>query len=179
MDAFETLVTMLLELEGYWVKPSFKVELTKEDKAAIERPSCPRWELDIVAYKGATNEIRVVECKSYLDSRGVAYNDFLPGGAFADRYKLFQEETLRRIVFQRLAEQLTAVGLCGPSPTITLCLAAGRVANDNDRQRIHQHFSDANWLFMDEEWLRSTLQRVADGGWHNHVAAIVAKILLR
>ena len=27
--------------------------------------------LDIVAYHGATNEIRVVECKSLLDSPGV------------------------------------------------------------------------------------------------------------
>lgn len=70
MDAFEQLVSEILWMEGYWVRASLKVELTKEEKKAIGRPSSPRWELDIVAYSGRDNLLRVVECKSYLDSRG-------------------------------------------------------------------------------------------------------------
>ena len=178
MDSFETLVSLLLELDGYWVQPSFKVELTREDKVAIEKPSCPRWELDIVAYKGGTNEILVVECKSYLDSRGVVFEDLSDGGKSADRYKLFVDERIRRIVLNRLREQLTAAGSCSPSPDIKLCLAAGRVATDGGRQQIHQFFEAQKWLFMDEEWLRSKIQKVADGRYQNHVAAIVAKLLL-
>jgi hypothetical protein len=56
MDPFESLVAIILERDGYWAKPEFKVELTKEEKRLIGRPSNPRWELDIVTYKGANNE---------------------------------------------------------------------------------------------------------------------------
>ncbi|MBI3881716.1 MAG: hypothetical protein HY301_16830 [Verrucomicrobia bacterium] len=169
----------MLELEGYWIKPSFKVELTNEDKVAIGRPSCPRWELDLVAYKGATNSIRVVECKSYLDSKGVSFADFDAGGPNAERYKLFNEEVLRNVVFGRLATQLTEAGLCAPSPSIELCLAAGRIANEYDLQNLKSLFAQKGWQLLDAEWLRTTLNRVAEGGYQDHVAAIVAKLLLR
>src|ERR1019366_2421900 len=71
MDAFEQLVSEILWMEGYWVRTSAKVDLTKEEKRQIGRPSSPRWELDIVAYSGRDNLLKVIECKSYLDSRGV------------------------------------------------------------------------------------------------------------
>ena len=64
MDAFEELISLLLRGLGFWTIPNYKVELTKEDKLQIGRPSNPRWELDIVGYKGCTNEIYAVECKS-------------------------------------------------------------------------------------------------------------------
>ena len=63
MDAFEQLVSEILWMDGYWVRTSVKVELTKKEKKAIGRPSSPRWELDIVAYSGRDNLLRVVECK--------------------------------------------------------------------------------------------------------------------
>jgi hypothetical protein len=66
MDAFENLIAMLLRRDGYWTTTSVKVELTKDEKKSINRPSNPRWEIDVVAYKGATNQILAVECKSYL-----------------------------------------------------------------------------------------------------------------
>jgi hypothetical protein len=71
LDSFESIVKTIFENKGYWVKTSFKVDLTKEEKRLIGRPSSPRWELDVVAFKGGRNEILVIECKSYLDSPGV------------------------------------------------------------------------------------------------------------
>ena len=56
-------------MEGLWVRTSVKVEITKEEKRLIGRPSSPRWEIDIVAYSGRDNLLYAVECKSYLDSR--------------------------------------------------------------------------------------------------------------
>ena len=56
MDSFETLVGSLLEKDGFWVRTSVKVELTAEEKRKIGRPSSPRWELDLVAYKAKSNE---------------------------------------------------------------------------------------------------------------------------
>jgi hypothetical protein len=51
---------MLLRRDGYWTATSVKVELTKEEKRKINRPSSPRWEIDVVAYKGSTNELLAV-----------------------------------------------------------------------------------------------------------------------
>lgn len=64
MDSFEALLASILKTQGFRVYPSFMVELSNENKVAIGLPSMPRWELDLVAYNGATNEVPVVECKS-------------------------------------------------------------------------------------------------------------------
>ena len=37
MQAYELLVASLLEREGFWVRQSFRVELTPEDKKRIGR----------------------------------------------------------------------------------------------------------------------------------------------
>lgn len=42
MDSFEDVVATLLEREGYWVRKSVKVALTREEKQEIGRPSSPR-----------------------------------------------------------------------------------------------------------------------------------------
>ena len=77
MDSFESLVALLFERDGYWTKTSFKVELTKEDKEKIGLKTTPRWELDILAYKAKDNSLRVIECKSFLDSSGVSMKGFV------------------------------------------------------------------------------------------------------
>lgn len=64
MDAFERVVASLLEREGFWIRSSLKVELTKAENVEIRRPSSPRWELDVVGYRASDNEFRIVECKS-------------------------------------------------------------------------------------------------------------------
>lgn len=178
MDAFEYVVGMLLERQGYWVRPSFKVELTKEEKRLINRPSSPRWELDLIAYRGATNELLVVECKSYLDSRGVAYGAFIDEAA-SGRYKLFTDRPLRETVLARLETQLTAARLCAPSPTVTLSLAVGRFVSAQDREQLHTHFEQRGWHLFDDEWIRQGLTEVANSGYENDIAIVASKILLR
>ena len=68
MDSFEQVVATILGRDGYWVRTSVKVALPPDEKREIDRPSAPRWELDVVAYSGSRNELLVVECKSYLVS---------------------------------------------------------------------------------------------------------------
>lgn len=180
MNAFESLVAMLLERDGYWVKPSFKIALTKEEKRKIGRPSSPRWEVDLVAYKGSRNEVRVVECKSYLDSRGVVAAGFLGDDeTHLSRYKLFNDDVLRETVLNRLVVQLAELGLCAANPTVRLCLAAGKIATDNDRSKLQEHFREKGWVLYDDEWLVGRLKQVSSSGYENEVAAIVAKLLLR
>lgn len=180
MDAFEQLVSEILWHEGYWVRTSVKVELTKAEKREIGRPSSPRWELDIVAYSGRENMLRAIECKSYLDSRGVAISGFVnPTPDAASRYKLFNEPTTRRVVLDRLCRQFVENGACAERPAVRLGLACGKISSDADRDALKKHFAEQNWDLYDEAWLRAHLTRMAKGSYENQVSAVVAKLLIR
>jgi hypothetical protein len=178
MDAFESVVATILERDGFWVRTSLKVELTKEEKREIGRPSSPRWEIDIVGYRPGDNLLRVVECKSYLDSRGVSIAAFDPTKRFANRFKLFNEPTTRTVVFRRLVAQLSESKSIQPNPTVELCLAAGKIVNDNT-EPIRSHFESNGWLLFDPDWLRQQLLHIAADGYDNAIAAVTAKLLLR
>ena len=180
MNAFEQIVSEILWMDGHWVRTSVKVELTKEEKVQIGRPSSPRWELDIVAFEGGANILRIVECKSYLDSRGVsvgAFDGTNPG--FGERFKLFNDPVLRRVVFNRLQHQLAERGACPPNSNIKLCLACGRIATAHDAIALRTHFSSEGWELWDEHWLRDRLMRMANAGYENQVASVVSKLLLK
>lgn len=180
MDAFEQVVASLLEREGFWVRSSVKVNLTKQEKRAIGRASSPRWELDLVAYKGKTNELWIVECKSYLDSGGVSISAFNGSNQrFADRFKLFNERKLFQTVSERVCSQLIASGACRVKPKVRLVLAAGRVATDSQRAELHALFKRRGWLLWDEAELRRRLTSLSDESYENAVASVVSKLLLR
>jgi hypothetical protein len=177
MDAFESLIAMLLRHDGYWTNASLKVELTKAEKRQIELPSSPRWEIDLVAYKGSTNELLAVECKSYLDSRGVVFKN----GEFESpkRYKLFTNATLRKVVLSRLVQQLTATGACAPKPTVTLCLAVGKIASGTDAEGLDARFKSEGWRLFTDVWIRDRLLKASGQGYENDIAFVVSKLLLR
>jgi hypothetical protein len=178
MDAFEELVAEILWMDGHWVRTSVKVELTKEEKRKIGRPSSPRWELDIVAYNGRDNVLRVVECKSYLDSLGVQAKGFNVESDNASRYKLFNDVVLREVVFRRLQLQFCESGFCGPNPSVKLCLACGKI-EERSREAIGRIFIEQGWELWDENWLRERLSRMAAKGYENQISAVVSKLLLR
>ena len=178
MDSFEKVVATILDRAGYWVRTSVKVNLTREDKHAIRRPSSPRWELDIVAYSGRENELLVVECKSYLDSAGVRAGSFDgPKAADETRYKLFSDEVLRRVVLTRLEAQLVEQGFCPSGTQARLCLAAGNI--HGDPAPLREFFNAKGWRLFERSWLISGLEALATESYENSVASIVAKLLLR
>lgn len=178
MDAFESIVATLLMRDGFWVQTSLKVNLTTEDKRKIDRSTVPRWELDVVAYRPGDNLLRVVECKSYLDSSGVSMSAFDSSKRFANRFKLFNEPATREVVLKRLVAQMIDSKAICENPVIELCLAAGRVVR-TDAERIRAHFAANNWLLFDHKWLESELHKLAKDGYENAVAAVTAKLLLR
>lgn len=177
MDAFENLIALLLRREGYWTETSVKVEMSRVQKRAIGRPSSPRWEIDLVAYKGSTNEVLAVECKSFLDSHGVTFKN----GTFEppNRYKLFTERRLREIVLKALAVQLVKSGACRRAPKVTLCLATGKIAASTNRTGLKKHFDRHHWELWDEGWVGERLMRTAHADYENDTAFVVAKILRR
>ncbi len=161
------------------MRTSVKVELTKEEKRKIGRPTTPPWELDIVAYSGRDNLLRVVECKSFLDSHGVRSTGFDGSNPeHAKIYKLFNDRALRKVVFKRLCRQLHEVGACRPNPKIEFCLACAKV-RERGRVQLHAHFQKEGWKLWDEPWLREKLQQMSMRGYENQVSAVVAKLLLR
>ena len=95
MDAFENMIASILQRQGYRTLTSANGSY-EEEKRAIGRHSAPRWELDIVAYRGRDNELLIFECKSLLDSPGVECSAFIGGDPLAaKRYKMFCNDTLR------------------------------------------------------------------------------------
>ena len=134
----------------------------------------------MVAYKGKGNHVLAIECKSYLDSVGVQYAGVSgENKEDAKRYKLFNDALLRKVVLQRLGKQLVEIGACPRMPTITLCLAVGKVKSEKDRENLKRLFERKGWDLLDDEWIRGKLTSVADGGYEDNVASVAAKILLR
>ena len=180
MDSFEAVVAAILQRQGYWTQISVKVELTPAEKRAINRPSSPRWELDVVAYSGKTNKLLVIECKSYLDSSGVHCATF-EGDTHkdADRFKLFFDLSLRQTVLGRLVAQYEALGFCAARPDLKFGLAAGKVAGDETR--LQKSLEKKEFYFLGPTRLREELAKLGapEFGYENSVAATVAKILLR
>lgn len=175
MDSFEHVIATILQRDGYWTQTTFKVELTREDKAAIGRRSSPRWEIDIVAYRPGDNRLLVVECKSFLDSPGVGRRGFGPEGK---SLKLFREPELRRVVFKRLVQQLTASNAIRPGAEPQLCLAAGRMVAKH-REWVQQHFDEHGWRLITPEEIKRRLTELADTSYENAIASVVAKLLIR
>lgn len=159
------------------VRTSAKVDLTKEQKAAIGLPSMPRPEIDLVAYRAATNELLALECKSYLDSRGVTYRE-LSGAVDCKTYKLFRRPAMRDIVLKALRSQFVACGLCPPDATVRLGLIAGKVSA-SDEGAIQALFKERGWLFHGPAWLKDKLGKLAGASYENQVSAVVTKLLLR
>ena len=177
MDAFEQVVSELFWSQGYWVRTSVKVNLTKDEKVAAERPTMPRPEIDLVAYHGGQNHLLALECKSYLDSRGVTYGEVC-GDVVSKTYKLFRRASLREIVLNRLVKQTVEEGLCPPGATIQLGMIAGKVAG-NDELKLRALFHERGWFFEGPSWLKTRIASLSESSYENQVAAVVSKLLLR
>ena len=178
MDAFEQIVDGLFRQMGYWTQTGYKINLTPDEKRAIGKSSMPRPEIDILAYKPVANELLWIECKSYLDSYGVWYGSFLPNGKGAERYKIFTDENYRKIASERLLLQVVDSGLVLPNPNLRFCLVAGKVRKQG-REDLQGYFESQNWQFYDDIWLRQRLNDLAQIGYENNIAVMVAKLFAK
>lgn len=170
----------LFEVQGYWTRIGFKVELTKAQKRELQNPSMPRPELDIVAFKPAANELLIIECKSYLDSTGVRMEHF-HGDPFEknDKFKMLNRPLLREMVRRGLIQQLRQDKLLlAEDPTVKFILVAGRIYSDHE-QRIRSHFESNGWQLVGPAEIAQGVRKFADRGYENDLVTIVTKILER
>jgi len=65
MDAFENVVATILQHGGYWVRSSFKVDVTKAEKVQYSDALRSLAQNSISLPTKSGNVVRVVECKSY------------------------------------------------------------------------------------------------------------------
>ena len=93
-------------------------------------------------------------------------------------FKIFKNDKLRNVVFERLRHQLVEEGRCRPNPKIRLALACGHIKKGH-RDNLVTQFNSKDWDLYDEEWLRKGLREVAKGGYDNRVSAVVAKLAYR
>ena len=180
MNAFEDIVKLYLEEEGYWVRQSVKVHrIIKEDKRSLNSYSMPTPEIDLVAYKAKNNELLLIEVKSLLDSYGVHY-EAVAGidQEEGKRYKLFTNDLFRRIVTDRLKEEYLKLGLINERTKIRYALAAGKIHNERDEMNIVKHFSDVQrqWILFSPKQIKKKIKEFADKGWEDDVVIMTAKL---
>lgn len=179
MDHFESIICTLLEAEDYWVRRSFKVNLTKEEKRETGKHSMPRPEIDLLALHFGRNEVFAIEAKSYLDSPGVKLSLLMEEHEVQEgRYKLFTSERYRSIVLSVLKKDLIARGMANADTKISIGLAAGNVYQG--KAEAMRKFMDQNgWLFWSPEDIKNKVTALAERGYENNPAIITAKILMR
>jgi hypothetical protein len=179
MDYFESIVKTLLEQDGYWVRQSFKVNLSKEEKRKIGKPSIPRPEIDLLAFKPAEKEVLVIEVKSLFDSYGVRFSELRNSYAVpTGRYKLFTCSNYKSIVFNRLKADLVEQGLISKDIKLRLGLAAGKVYQSGSPE-ITKYFKKKSWYFLPPEEIKNKVIKLASVGYENEPSIITAKILTR
>lgn len=177
MDAFEDLVARLLRREGFWTRQSYRIDLTKQEKVALGKPSLPRPEIDILAYKPVQNVVAWVECKSYMDSAGVHISAFDGTNAtFAGRLKIFTDDALRESLAQILVRQLVDQELVLPDPTLEFWLVAGRIAKGS-QSAVADHFAARGWVLRDRGWIGAELRRLMQEPYEDDVVTMAAKLL--
>ena len=179
MDYFEGIIKTLLEHEGYWVRQSFKVNVTKQEKRDIGKHSIPRPEIDLLAFKHKENTIIALEVKSLLDSLGIKISELeevheIPEG----RFKLFTCSKYRTIVFNRLKQDLIDQGMADKNTKIKLGLVAGNIYQSRS-QEIREKFKQNGWLFWSPEDVKERVNALARKSYENEPAIITAKILMR
>lgn len=179
MDYFEAVVKTLLEDDGFWTRQSFKVNVSKEEKRQIGKPTIPRPEIDLIAYKPASKEILAIEVKSFLDSSGVHLSCLqeshdIPEG----RYKLFTCTNYRETVFKRLNQDLIEEGLIDSRLKIRLGLAAGNVYQKSESE-IREFLNKKDMVFWGPSEIKARIQALAKKGYENDPTVIAAKVLLR
>ncbi len=179
MDYFESLCKTLLEDDGYWVRQSYKIDLSKEQKKQLGKPSLPRPEIDLLAFNHRKNELLFIEVKSFLDSHGVRLQDLKEEHKFPEgKYKVVTCQMYRTIIESQLKHQLTEEGLVSPKTKTRFGLIFGKVRPVDD-QGIQSFCHEKDWFYWSPDEVRARVTNLAQKGYENEPSVITAKILLR
>lgn len=180
MNAFEDIVKLYLEEEGYWIRQSVKVHrISREDKRKLGKYSMPTPEIDLVALNVKKNELLLIEVKSYLDSYGVHF-DAVSGIDERDKrgYKLFHWDLYREIITERLSEEYLDQGLINKKTKINYALAAGNIKSQWDEDEIKKYFShpQRKWILFSPKDIKNKIKSLSGKGWEDNLVVMTAKL---
>lgn len=179
MNAFEQIVAKLLEEDGYWVRISVKINLTKQEKVLLGKPSLPRPEIDIVAYSVHQNMLYLLEVKSFLDSNGVYYEHVANDNEVRDgRYKLLTSNQYRNILVSRLKEDWKKSGIINDNTLVSFGLVAGKIYKETE-QEFESYFMKRKWLFWGPKEIKNRIFKLSNKGYEDDMMVITSKILSR
>ena len=179
MDCFEQVVAKLIEQNGKWIRHNVRINITKEEKRLIGSPNMPRPEIDIVAYDVSTNMLELWEVKSFLDSKGVRYNDIRTEYTVTKgKYKLLTSPNYRKIITNKLKKEWIEKGLIKKDTKIIYGFAIGNV-NLKDEEKIKNHLQKRKWLFKLPNDILNELKSLEKEGYEDNLITIVTKIILR
>jgi len=177
MDAFEKIIGQLLEEENFWVRIGVKVNITKEEKRKIGKPSSPRPEIDIIAFDFKNNILYFLEAKSLIDSNGVDCKDvFCNDNEQKGRYKILTSENYQNIVSKRLHNDWFNKGLINEKTVICFGLIAGKVYK-NEEKKLRDYFNEKKWFFWGPTEIKERIEKLANKGYENNEVTITAKLL--
>jgi hypothetical protein len=181
MDAFESIVAMILEEKGFWVKRSVKLNISKSEKSFIGKASMPRPEIDLVAFSSKEDKLILIEAKSFLDSYGVRFNNIVDlKSVGAERYKLLNDKKFQKVVIRQIRKDFLRAGLIKSSTKIRLGLAAGKICSRSkvsDQPAIEKYFRKKEWFLLSPQEIKERLLRLSKTGWENNVIHQVVKLV--
>jgi hypothetical protein len=176
MNHFEELCKYLLEMEGYWVRTNLKVDLSVAEKEFIGKKTMPRPEIDIVAYKPASNELLVIEVKSFLNSSGVYLEHVETRDDHYDGYKILTDLKFQEVVCSALTKQLQAEGMLMVNPTLKLGLIAGKI-HMNRYEDLKQLAESRRWFLWGPKDLKQRVDNLSRTKYEDNPFVVTAKIL--
>ena len=178
MDAFEEIISELLERDKYWVKNSVKINtITKEDKVDLQKPSMPTPEIDLVAYDAGNNELILIEVKSFLYSGGVRKDDVIVSHPYLKgKYKILTCLRYQEILKKRLREKWEERGLINPDTQIRFGLIAGNIYGNHESD-IKKHAVDNNWFYWGPRDIETKIKDLANTSYENKQINMISKIL--
>ncbi len=185
MNAFEDIVAQYLGTQGYWVKQSVKVEISKEDKRNLGKPSMPRPEIDLVALNMKENELLLIEVKSYFDSYGVYYEAVSGTGTSkrekedTERYRLLTDIDFRKLITKRLREQFIKEGFMDINTRVNYALAAGKIHSKRDEEKINAYFLKKGWILFSPSNIKGKMKELSEKGWEDNIITITSKLIMR
>ncbi len=104
MEAFESVVALALEAEGFVVSGAVKFPVTRRvAKAVREEVQTHGYEIDLVAARA--DLLVLVTVKSFFGSRGVAAEDVAGDGRHSTHYKLLNDGVIREGVITAAADR--------------------------------------------------------------------------
>ena len=182
MDYFEQIAIKYYESKGYWTRCGYKIELEGLDpatRAGLVKPTDPRPEIDVIAFKPGGKELLIIECKSFLDSGGIKDASFEEGHKHNKRYKLFTDRQKSDALKAQLIKQLVKEELLINDKARTqLVLFAGNV-HGRDAEKLKKRFKDAGWQLVDQAAIVAFLEKLSTSRYENDPITIVSKLLLR